>query len=418
MLGFPGWEEEARSLLQASTSVALGVFDLQGTLLHANRGMRELLGGDAPAQPRAKYLVNPGFDELLAMGGADGLLFDGLLTVGDRYRLSRTVSARIHRRKGTFFIGAEYDVLELDHLNRELSRTNQEINNLQRELMQKNRLLEQTLAELRRTQSMLIHAEKMKALGQLVAGVAHEINNPLGFVSGNLHSLKENVTDLRAGFQAMEALALGRGTAQEVHGVREIHGIDDAQDELEQLFGATQGGLGRIKALVENLRTFSRFQEAQRKEVDLRESIESTLALAGPQIREKRIRVVANLDELPPVECYPAELNQVFMNLIVNAIQAMETEGTLSVAGRLSGEDQVELAFTDTGHGIDPEALGKVFDPFYTTKQVGSGTGLGLSIAHEIVTKHHGGRIEASSSPGRGACFTLRLPLRLPEASR
>jgi signal transduction histidine kinase len=197
--------------------------------------------------------------------------------------------------------------------------------------------------------------------------------------------------------------------------VREAHDIGYIQADLAALFGATQDGLSRVKNIVENLRTFSRLHEAQRKTVDLREDLQSTLALANPAIQEKGIDVVLDLDGLASLECFPAQLNQVFMNLIVNAVQAMEQGGTLSIAGRTADEGSTVLTFSDTGAGIEPDVVDKIFDPFFTTRPVGSGTGLGLSIAHEIITDLHGGTIEVSTMPGEGSCFTLRLPPRLPE---
>jgi two-component system, NtrC family, sensor kinase len=408
------WPQLAGPVRDHSLALAVGVFAVDGETAYLNDGMRALLGGDGPTRPRTDYFVNPRFADLRERSG-DGEVFDGLLTVGDGLRVNHTLKARAWRRGARLLVAGEFDVLELDRLNSELSRTNQEINNLQRELIKKNRLLEDTLAQLRRAQAMLIHSEKMNALGKLVAGMAHEVNNPLGFVIGNLHSLRENVDDLRAGFDELEALARERGAAEAVDRVREAHDIGYIQADLAALFGATQDGLSRVKNIVENLRTFSRLHEAQRKTVDLREDLQSTLALANPAIQEKGIDVVLDLDGLASLECFPAQLNQVFMNLIVNAVQAMEQGGTLSIAGRTADEGSTVLTFSDTGAGIEPDVVDKIFDPFFTTRPVGSGTGLGLSIAHEIITDLHGGTIEVSTMPGEGSCFTLRLPPRLPE---
>lgn len=400
------------AFLQSGTAVAIGLFDELGELLAGNAGIIALTGGEAPAQPRADYLVNPDFPRIVEC--TDTPLFEGRITFADEQRLhNRTLLARIERVPEGILLCAEYDALELDHVNEELTHLLQHATNLQRELMKKNRQLEKAMDDLRRAEAMLVQSEKMNAMGQLVAGVAHEVNNPLGFVIANLHSLQENTRDLDAGFGDLKTLAERQGFAEQAAQVFEEHGIGYVREDADELFRATLDGLGRIQGIVENLRTFSRLHEAERKPIDLRENLDSTLALARPKLRAKSIDVDLELADLPPIECYPAELNQVFMNLIINAIQAMEAGGHLCIRGAAKDADKVELSFTDSGCGIPTDILGRVFDPFFTTKPVGGGTGLGLAIAHEIVVDRHGGTLGVSSSPGEGATFTVELPVRL-----
>ncbi len=404
----------AAAFVRSGMAMAIGLFGDTGELLAGNAGIIALTGGEAPTQPRADYLVNPDFARIGA--STDAPLFEGRLTFADEQRQhNRSLLARIERVPEGILVCAEYDARELDQVHEELVHLNQQATNLQRALMKNNRQLEQAMDDLRRTQAMLIQSEKMNAMGQLVAGVAHEINNPLGFVMANVHSIEENTRDLDAGFGDLQALAEQQGLAEEAAQVYERHGIGYAREDAEDLFRATRDGLGRIQGIVENLRTFSRLHEAERKRVDLRENLDSTLALARPTLQEKAIEVVLELADLPPVECYPAELNQVFMNLIINAVQAMEPGGQLRICGsaRDQGQEKVELSFTDSGCGIPADTCARVFDPFFTTKPVGGGTGLGLSIAHEIVVDHHGGELRVRSSPGEGATFTVVLPARL-----
>jgi PAS domain S-box-containing protein len=270
--------------------------------------------------------------------------------------------------------------------------------------------LEQTLRELRETQAMMIHVEKMSALGQMVAGVAHEINNPISFVNSNLHSLRGGMKDFFAAYDRLEALLRAYDlTAQEAAAaVRQDADLDFLRGDVDDLLTESLNGLRRVRDIVTALRTFARLDEAVRKPVSLHESLESTLALARPELRD-RVETVLIVDDMPDILCYAAELNQVFLNLILNAAQAIQDKGRITIEAHDLG-DRVIITISDTGSGIQPEVLPKIFDPFFTTKPVGQGTGLGLSIAYKIITDRHKGRIEAASTPGAGTTFTITLP--------
>jgi two-component system, NtrC family, sensor kinase len=269
--------------------------------------------------------------------------------------------------------------------------------------------LERTLAELRRTQAMLIHSEKMNALGQMVAGVAHEINNPVSFVNSNLHSLSRTIEDVFSAYDHLEALALsGAVDPAAVKAIRAEADLDYLRDDTADLLQASLDGLKRLREIVEALRTFSRLDEADLKIASLKDNIESTLLIARLELLG-RVKVILDLDNLPDIRCYPAELNQVFLNLIMNAAQAIEGKGLLTISGRDEGS-QIVLRFTDTGKGMSPEVIAHIFEPFYTTKPVGKGTGLGLAIAYKIIADRHKGSITVESTPGAGSTFILTLP--------
>ena len=306
---------------------------------------------------------------------------------------------------------------DLSRLTNDLARANRQAEQSRDKVTLLNAQLQQALDDLRQTQSQLIHAGKMAALGQLVAGLAHEINNPLGFIIGNLESLGVQFGHLIRGYHSLEHLIEG-GTLElraSLNEIRTAQDIDFICEDVPANLSGSLGGLKRIREIVENLLTFSRCNEAARKQVALADAIHSTLALADRYVQESHVKVVTNLGDLPVIDCYPAELAQVFMNVIINAVKSMPTGGILTIEGQNAGEGMIRLSFRDTGHGIPEDIIGRIFEPFFTTAPVGSGTGLGLTISHNIVTIVHGGQIDVSSQLGVGSLFTITLPIRQPE---
>ena len=249
--------------------------------------------------------------------------------------------------------------------------------------------VEERTQALRETQAQLVQSEKMASLGQLVAGIAHELNNPIGFVHANLQLVDEYI----------RKLIDSKGTGPEA---------DRAREALVKLLARSREGTGRVKKIVEDLRTFSRVDHADLQEADLHDGLDRTISLIEPRLKDG-IRVERDYGVLPRIRCYAGQLNQVFMNLLINACDAIGKEGTIQIRTRaVDGGVRVEIE--DDGPGIPPEIQSRVFDPFFTTKPVGKGTGLGLSISHGIVERH-GGRIWAESAVGRGTRFVLELPL-------
>ncbi len=262
-------------------------------------------------------------------------------------------------------------------------------------LVEKNVQVEEQNQEILRAQAQLVQSEKMASLGQLVAGVAHEINNPVNFVSSGLPPLERDLARLVA--------LVPEDQRDERY--RKL------QYRVSKLIEAIGDGARRTAAIVKDLRTFSRLNDEVAETTDLHQALDATLTLIHHQTRD-RIQIVKRYGDVPPVECYPGQLSQVFMNLLVNAIQAIDGEGTVSLATAREGEDRVRISIRDTGRGMSEEVQAKIFDLFFTTKPVGQGTGLGLSISHGIVEQHDG-EIGVASTPGEGTEMTLTLPIRL-----
>jgi signal transduction histidine kinase len=271
--------------------------------------------------------------------------------------------------------------------------------------------LARALDELRDTQAQLVHREKMASLGQFVAGIAHELNNPMNFIRTNLFFLRQYGETLRGVLQRYEVLAADAGLGERFTAVRHERGLDAIVADLASVFEGCQEGVGRAMSLVEDLRSFSRLDLPERTELDLHAALDSTLNLLS--VRLGGIRVVKEYGELPAVHCLVGQIHQVFMNLLANAADAVGDQGTIRIRTARVGGDRIAVEVEDDGCGIEPELIDRIFDPFFTTKEVGRGTGLGLAITHGVVARH-GGAIEVRSQPGRGSCFRVELPVHAP----
>ncbi len=277
------------------------------------------------------------------------------------------------------------------------------------DLERRNAELMAQKAELVRLQAQLVQSEKMASLGQLAAGVAHELNNPAGFIYSNMESMTRYTADVHRLLAAYDNLPLAPDLLDQITAIRKEIQADQLISELQSIIEDCQEGAHRIREIVLNLRTFSRLDEAELKRVDIHAGIDATIRLLS-QYFNNHIRVRKDYGELPLVECFAGQLNQVWMNLLTNAAQAIGDEpGEVRIETKVC-DAMVVVRISDTGHGVAPEHLEKIFDPFFTTKPVKEGTGLGLSITYGIVT-NHGGTITAESVLGEGATFTTSIPL-------
>jgi signal transduction histidine kinase len=304
------------------------------------------------------------------------------------------------------FVTKPFDLEEL----RVRLQAGERVIRLERTLTEQNRLL-------RETQAALIQSQNLASVGQLAAGMAHEINNPLGFVINNLAVLRRDTLAL---LDVLEVYRRGRGAleqaepalAAEAARLEDRIDLDYVANGLGRLFDRSTEGLRRVGEVVNNLRDFARLDEAEFKEADLNAALGSTIEVLRTQIEAKGIRLERDLGPIPAVDCCPGKIDQLFLNLLLNAVQACEPEGTVGV--RTATEPNgggVVVEVSDDGEGIAPEHLPHIFEPFFTTRAVGQGKGLGLSVSYGIV-RDHGGSIEVESAPGRGSLFRARLPLK------
>ena len=258
----------------------------------------------------------------------------------------------------------------------------------------------------------LLQSEKMASIGQLAAGVAHEINNPISFVSSNLNTLTkylQNIFDVLDAYEKAFTTSNDSSRLEQVRAMKAELDLDYMKRDTVELLAESKDGLDRVGKIVKDLREFSHIGEIQWQWADLHQCLESTLNIVWNELKYK-CTVTRNYGNLPQVLCLPSQLNQVFMNLLINAEQAIETQGEIVITTQRVGEDMVQVSISDTGHGIAPEIISRIFDPFFTTKPVGKGTGLGLSLSWNIVERHHG-KIEVSSVPGKGTTFVITLPI-------
>lgn len=291
---------------------------------------------------------------------------------------------------------------ELGLLAKSFNKLSRRTYDSQKALQENVKELELANSEIKEAQSRLVHAAKMASLGQLVAGVAHELNNPIGFIYSNMAHLREYSQKL------IGLLDVAEKDPGKLSQAKEEADLDYIKQDLPKLISSCEDGARRTRDIVLGLRNFSRLEESSLKEVDLHEGLSKTLELLSGELKN-RIKVTKDFGEIPKVMAYAGELNQVFMNILSNAAQAIDGEGEIRVSTKKKGK-MVEVSIQDSGKGMNKETVEKVFDPFFTTKTLGKGTGLGLSISYGVVQKH-GGEISVDSEIGKGTTFKILLPV-------
>lgn len=352
--------------------------------------------------------------------------FDDALTQAELYRVGLLYYSGFLLAVLVFLVWSlDQRRRQIDLVNRLLREANE---SLEARVAARTRELSDALAKLKESEAMLIQSEKMSSLGQMVAGIAHEVNTPLAYVKSSLEAVRKSVPQtgrLAAETEhLLELLLSGEGTdeaalAAQFAQVREL--IEELRsgsvlEGLERLVKDGLFGIGQISEIVGNLKDFSRLDRSKVSDFDLHEGIESSIRIGHAQLRDRSVR--KEFGKIPRVTCSPSQINQVILNLLTNAAQATEAgKGTITVRTGMRDAEHVTIEVADNGHGIPAEVLPKIFDPFFTTKTVGKGTGLGLSICYKIV-ENHGGKLEVQSRPGLGTRFIVVLPVNPPAALR
>lgn len=359
---------------------------------------------------------------------ADGLYRDTLASVGRARTLLAIYAVLLLGAAAVIAFRLSQSYRSLNRVNAELESLN---SSLEQRVAERTEALEAALRELKESHVQLVQAEKMSSLGQLVAGISHEINTPLLYLANNAELLRERIGALDAFIRRSDAAFKLRAEdypdrrAYQValaNALKQLHATlveDDliaSVEEAGELLDDSSAGLEDLTEMAQGLKDFSRLDRAPVESFDVNAGLERSLLIARSALKHKA-NVGKFYGEIPEIRCAPSQLNQVFLNLLTNAAQAIEEHGEIVVRTEMRGEDHVAITISDTGCGIPPENLAKICDPFFTTKTVGTGTGLGLSIVDQIVTAH-GGTLEIESEPGRGSAFTLVLPIAGADAGQ
>ena len=379
--------EEALARL-AQEEFALVISDV---MMPGRNGV-ELLRDIVARYPNTVVVMCSGVDRTQRVLDAVRLgAYDYLVKPCDLDVLAMTIERALERR--SLLRAARYYKLDLERRNDELRRSK---------------------AELERLQSQIVQSEKMASLGQLAAGVAHELNNPAGFIYGNMEVLDECARGVERLLSFYETVPLTGELDARARQIKEAIDYEHTLADLRSIVADCREGAERIRDIVQNLRTFSRLDEAEFKKVDIHEGLDSTLRLLSREFGNGNVALSRDYGELPLVDCFAGQLNQVWLNLLVNAAHAVKEGGEVGIKTRREGDSAV-VEISDTGCGIAPENLSRIFDPFFTTKPVGEGTGLGLSVTYSIIERHRG-TICVESQPGRGTTFTVTIPVDAPVA--
>lgn len=446
-------ELNSQELLELNTQIRAAIpdtflrIDQQGTILDYKPGQDQnpYFSSERVVGEQLQVLLPESVVQKF-MVAIDCLHNQGLSNISIVHELIRCEEKYFYEARFLPLLENQYVVIVRDISER--TRSEAALKKSQTKLRDKTRKLGTTLADLKNTQAQLVQTEKMSGLGHLVAGIAHEINNPVNFVNGNISYLHDYVSDL------IHLLNLYQThypePVEEIRQQTEDIDLDFLLKDLENIRNSMALGVNRISEIVRSLRTFSRLDEADMKEVNIHDGIESTLLILNHRLKANGdvldIEIKKDYGQLPPIECYAGQLNQVFMNVIVNAIDALEVSGLrhetaepinpesnniesncieqstqspqytvqnpqITISTEVLNQDWVSIQIANNGPAIPDSLQDKLFDPFFTTKPVGEGTGLGLSISYQIVVSRHGGRMWCHSQPGQDTVFGIEIPI-------
>jgi len=409
-----------------ASSAGMRVIDTNFTVIRVNRNFLQMVGLGLDEVIGRKCFATFGGAKCQSADCPLALISSGRQTVeyevekvlADQERITCSLTAAPYYGHDGQLIGIVEDFKDITlrkKAENELAAAFAEAQRLSLALQEKNRELEEgnwqlaeAHAQLKAAQSQMLQREKMASVGQLAAGVAHEINNPVGFVTSNLATLAKYIDRLTEYLNLQEKAVAGDAQEEELRAARKEFKIDFIAEDAKDLIKESLDGTDRVSTIVRGLKSFSRVDEAQRQAADINECLEATLNIVWNELKYKAV-VTKEYGNIPRTHCNPQQLNQVFMNFLVNAAQAIDKQGEIRISTS-HADNLILVSIADTGCGIAPENLSRIFEPFFTTKEIGKGTGLGLSISYDII-KQHGGDIEVASEPGRGTIFTVKIPV-------
>lgn len=413
-----GYKTEELRIVLNNISDGVLIADIEGNIRSANPAALRIFGHSE------NTLLNGNLNSLLQ---PDPRHNDGkevswrAVTENDTPDVDKFIAFNGVRRNGSLVpldLGIQSHGMRGERLLSVIIRDLTERTDAEHALHERQERLREAMRQIEEVQNHLLQSEKMASVGQLAAGVAHEINNPIGFVNSNLGSLKRGVGDLLeviGAYSAADALLAAHPTIMaSIAEAKNAADFDYLREDLPTLIDESLEGLQRVKKIVQDLKDFSRVDVTDWEFVNIEDGLESTLNIVWNELKYKAA-LNKEYAELPLIECIPARLNQVFMNLLVNAAQAIHDRGTITVRTGCN-DNEIWVEVEDNGRGIAPENLERIFEPFFTTKPVGQGTGLGLSLVHSIVTSHEG-HISVRSEIGVGSCFRVYLPILRAEPS-
>lgn len=389
-----------KAFLLESKSVICFTLDVEGNVLSCNQAYKRILG--YTEKNIKEKLLNPQL-QVLVNKFKDEVAFDGVITLKKEHLNSSFIS-KVYKCNDKLIFLCEYDGLEVETLFKEMSFNTLSINNMNRELIKKEIMLKNSISKQKETQAMLSQSEKMNALGQLVAGIVHEINNPMAYIMTNIEMIGQYFRSIKGFFEEYK-----KEKNLKIQNLEEKYNMDYILNDFSALQKETLAGGEKIKKIISDLRDYSRIDALEKSVSNISKCIMSSINIAKAEIKRNSINLKLNFLDTPDIECFPAQLNQVFLNLIMNSIQATGNKGNITI-DLYEKAEFIIVEIEDDGAGILDENKCKIFEPFFTTKPKGIGVGLGLNLSYRIIKDMHKGKISFSSIAGKGTKFTISIP--------